>query len=204
MRQVLIGCTMLVVVLGVGVGQVDAAIVGYSWEISHGNINIPLVELTNISDEARITEFWMSIGRTDRNYDGVTSGSESGDLVWVLQRPDYNRSGGDRSNWVGYQFSGFDPGETFQFTVDIDLDHSDTDEDYRIVLFNNGGWLNSELQTTFSETSVLSGSLPDYSSPPYIFSQTALAIPEPSTVALLITAAFGLFAYGWRRRKKST
>ena len=33
------------------------------------------------------------------------------------------------------------------------------------------------------------------------FAYTHLAIPEPTTLALLATGAIGLLAYGWRRRK---
>ena len=182
----------------------QAVSVGYTLNLS-GNVNVPTVKLTNDSSSDLITAFSMTIGRLDKNFDAAylevpPPGVFSANLV----TPDANSGGGARSNIVTYDpFVGFDPGETFQFGADVDKDHSDSVENYKTVLFNNGVHPNSVITVTFSGGTILSQTLPDEGiKSSYTFSQSqSQVIPEPSTFILLGFGLLGMAGYARKRMK---
>jgi hypothetical protein len=170
---------------------------GYEFQI-YGNTNVPTVSLENLSTLADITEFTMTIGNTAYNFDSASNVVVGSVDSYALVTPDTNSSGGVRSNFVNYTFSGFDPGEVFKFDTDVDRDNSNTSENYTKVLFNNGAAPNSQLTVVFSDGSTLIGTLPDYSGgAPYVYSQV---VPLPPAVLLLGSSLLGLM--GIRRLRK--
>ena len=64
--------------------------------------------------------------------------ADSGDFLnsfLIVGDPD---QGGLRTDNFGYGFSGFDSGDRFAFSVDLDLDTGDSGADLREIYFNNG------------------------------------------------------------------
>lgn len=167
----------------------NAQAIGYVLDV-FGSTNIPTFALTNSSDTANIESFSMTIGDTSRNFDTGTVTSAPG-ISFTLNSPDTNLSGGIRSDLVDFSFSfGFEPGATFSFTADVDIDSSNTTQDYRSVLFNNGAAPNSVITLGFSGGLNLSQEMPDASFlSSYSFSQSEV-IPGPAIAPLV----FGLVA----------
>ena len=183
----------------------QAVSIGYTLNLS-GNVNSPTVKLTNDSSSDLITVFKMTIGLTTKNFDSATGEVLGGVASFTQMSPDDNSGGGDRSDFVHYTFTGFDPGETFRFKTDIDHDDNNTGEDYREVLFNNDNGTtvpNSEITVTFFGGTIFSGYLPDFTSTPHTFSQSqqAQVIPEPSTFILLGFGLLGMAGYARKRMK---
>jgi len=139
-----------------------ADITGYKVVFS-GNANMPTVALTNESDTAKIDSFSMTIGHTGYHFDYALVITLGGlDNVATLVRPD-TLGNFDRSDFVKYTFTGFDDQETFTFRTDVDRDPSaNVGLKYWKILFNNGTWPNSLITVNFSDSMVLSGSLPDF------------------------------------------
>jgi hypothetical protein len=132
---------------------------GFTFTLN-SNFNQPVVTLRNDSDPTiLITGLNWSIGDTSKNFDA--SVMEAGPMTFSQTSPDNNLNGGGRSNVVLYTFTGFDPGETFSFRVDIDRDNTDSTEDYRTVLFNNGAAANSTITVSFSTGSPIVFAIPD-------------------------------------------
>ncbi len=180
------------------VGQANAALVGYEFQI-FGNNNVPTVTLENLSSSADITRFIMTIGNTVYNFDAAYHEVLTGITSFTRVSPDANDSGGVRSDQDEYTFVGFAPGGIFKFDTDVDRDNANTTENYRTVLFNNGAVPNSTLTVEFTGGWSLSGTLPDYSGdPPYVFSQVQV-IPLPASLWLV---GGGLLALAGLRRKK--
>lgn len=182
-----------------------AQVTGYTLVLS-GSTNIPTFQLTNNSDPGlTLTAFTVTIGNTAFNYDGV-QGVVLGSLgSATLITPDTNTSGGVRSDTVEYTFTGFDPGEAFQFEVDVDVDTNNTTEDYRTVLFNNGAAPNAVVTVSFDNGSVLSQTMPDASPnlTAFTFAQTSAvgAAPEAGTLALLGLGSLPIAGAVIRRRR---
>ena len=147
-----IGATLAAVVAG-GFGTAEAFPFGYQFKIS-GDPNEPDFTLTNISDSASLIGFSLTIGDTTRNWDSVhsftTINTSGAPLTASLLSPDQVNDG-IRSDQIQMGFTGFDRGDSFTFSGDIDLDNSDTVEDYRTVLFSNGPSDNAVLSVTFSD-----------------------------------------------------
>ncbi|MEM8913598.1 MAG: hypothetical protein AAGC97_17705, partial [Planctomycetota bacterium] len=107
---------------------------------------------------------------------------------------------GIRTDDVSLQFSGFGQNDRFQFQVDIDLDSSNTAEDFRTVYFNNGVAPNARITVTFqagAEAGTLSIDLPDdpLVGDPQVFDFSAsgatTSIPEPSSIAVFLIYSIG-------------
>ena len=166
----------------------NAQAIGYVLDV-FGNTNVPTFELINTSDSANIESFSMTIGDTSRNFDFATVTGSTG-ITFMQNGPD-TVDDGVRSNLVDFTFSsGFAPGSTFSFDADLDVDNSNTAEDYRSVMFNNGGAPNSIIEVEFFGELTLSQEMPDASFlSSYSFSQSEV-IPGPAIAPLV----FGLVA----------
>lgn len=189
----------------------EAQVLAYTLGIS-GNTNVPVFTLSNDSTVGGVglTGITLTIGNTAQNFDAAylenvgTTG-----IGFTRLSPDNNDSGAIRADFLQYTFTGFDPGESFIFSGDIDDDNVDSTEDYRVVLFNNGDAVpNSVLTVNFSNGASLSQSLSDQ--PPglqaYSFSQSTgiiVAAPEPGTLALLGAGLLPIMGAVLRRRHKS-
>jgi len=150
---------------------------GYELEISpdpiHGE-NVPIFTLTNTSTNALadITSFKFTIGDPTRNFDHLGKGGIADPIpVFTIDlntvgsyfnwTPD-NLDNAIRSEWVFFQFSGFDKGDVFTFVTDVDEDgvtNPGSTEQFTKVFWNNGEADNSEITVTF--------------------------VPEPATLSLL-------------------
>ena len=84
-----------------------------------GDTNVPTIVVTNNSPNLEITRFDLTIGNTAKNFDGAeqTVTAPPGGTA-VRTQP----LGGFRSDVVSFALTGFGPGETFTFKVDIDTD----------------------------------------------------------------------------------
>ncbi len=175
-----------------------AGVIGFQVTLN-GNINDPTITVVNQSDTELITNFMMTIGDTSFNWDAVVNVVNPAGGASVLNMPDANTSGGSRSNVIDIDFSGFDPLEFASFDGDVDKDNSDTSEDFREVLFNNGAAPNSHVMVSFSNGLSLDLELPD--STPGLTSYTFSAsqdIPVPAGAALMFGGLVGLT---WLRRR---
>lgn len=196
MRKIVIGAAGGFFLLATAALAQAATTTGYSFLIS-GNANVPTVQLTNTSTNADITGFSMTIGNTAYNFDAAYHEVLGSVGSFTRISPDTNDGGGVRSDVAAYSFTGFNPGEMFQFQVDVDRDSSNTSEQYYNVLFNNGTAPNSLLVVSFSNNMTLRGILPDYSAGPHAFSQST-AVPLPGALVLLGSGLAGLI--GVRRK----
>ena len=148
---------------------------GYELEISPNPIDVwewhlPIFTLTNTStnDWADITSFKFTIGDTIFNFDhlgdgvvvptGLFTNDLNGDGSFSNSVPD-NQNNALRSDFIYYEFSGFDKGDVFTFMSDVDYNSLNTGEDFRTIFWDNGEALNSAITVTF--------------------------IPEPATLSLL-------------------
>lgn len=157
-----------------------------------GSANVPTVKLTNTSTLEQITEFTLTIGNTGYNFDALYQVVHNVG-GYTLLSPDSNSGGGARSNVDHVTFTGFDPNEYFQFGTDIDIDNSDTGEDYRTVMFNNGSNPNAVLTVKFSNGETLTQTLPDAPASNTTFLLTQVSpVPEPTTVFLLSLSLLGI------------
>lgn len=197
--------------------------------------NMPWIEITNESDStSQITQFLMTIGDIDFNFSDV----HFGDLVMpsdhnpadVGLTASVEPSGPEAGNQLMVNFTGFDPGETVRFRIDIDPDDPDAfpHPDFRRVLFDMNGndpSDNSRMELHYSDGLIGTGRLDDYPVNPLAgifvsFEQANIrpyswmepvevfelsdrtVIPEPSTwsIAVLALAAAGL----WSRRRRAS
>ena len=218
MRAKLFAATIAAGVGAFGWGQsADASVIGYTLDINNPVFNtanrvnnVPDFRLTNTSDTASITTFSLTIGDNDFHYDFVRSQSAFNDtgavLSFTLNNPDFtNDHVGD--GLIDYVFSGFDPGDAFQFEADVDPHVGNVVQDYRQILFPN-----ALVTVSFSDGNSLSQSLApaDIDLAGYRFGQTFDAtqaprpqvdLPEPGTLALF---SLGLTGLGLGARRKRT
>jgi hypothetical protein len=125
-----------------------------------GDTNVPTISVTNNSPNLEITRFDFTIGDTGMNFDGNTQD--------VTHPPGGNASriqplAGFRSDVVSFVLSGFGPGETFTFKVDLDRDGFDSVENFNTTFFNNGATANS-VATVWAGAASASRTLDDNSS----------------------------------------
>ncbi|MHB1035785.1 MAG: PEP-CTERM sorting domain-containing protein [Pirellulales bacterium] len=99
---------------------------------------MPYLELTNFAETASITNLSITVGDTTKNFDmvfpQVTAAPGIGYTVNSLDRA----HDGVRSDVLDMGFTGFGPGKSFLFRVDIDDDNPAGNPylDFRSVLFN--------------------------------------------------------------------
>lgn len=177
-----------------------------------GTVNVPLVTLTNRSSEALLTSFSLTIGDPAFNFDGVIQirGPAGGSSRLMIGDTNIPRVDGVNTDTIALAFTGFKPGESVSFGVDIDADNGNFFQDYRNVLFNNGAAPNAQVTVQFTDAAPLVLTLNDVSDPGPITRASALstvaadtvsAIPVPAS-AFLLGAAL-LCASFLRRRPGS-
>lgn len=102
----------------------------------YGNANTPTIRLDNRSRFA-IASFELTIGDFDKSFDYVSSVAGNYGGSYSVSSPD-QKDGERRSDTIKVTFpNGLPRGGNFRFETDIDTD-SNSGQDYRRVLFNNG------------------------------------------------------------------
>jgi hypothetical protein len=193
----------------------NAVSIGYKLVIDGSGPNgldTPTFTLTNQSGSATIVNMMFSIGEISYNFDFASNinGPAGGSVTFNM--PDL-ANGGLRSNIIDVDFSGFDPSEAVNFSVDIDPDSSDGTVNFKSIFFNNPGSQNSMLFVSFSGGSYLTTTIPDYSGPAsniftFLGSQELVgtgpiesAVPIPGTLAIVAAGLVGIGITGRQPRK---
>lgn len=125
-----------------------------------GDGNVPRLTVWNLSRNLRITRFQMTIGDTTKSFDSASNFSASPGVSATVSSPD-TINGGARSPSLNITVSGFEPARYFSADVDFDGAASDTVENFRTTLFNNGASPNAVITVTASDGSTASLTLPD-------------------------------------------
>ncbi len=116
----------------------------FTVEVS-GDTNVPTITITNNSPTLEFNQCVLSLGDLSKHFDGNTvsvTAPVGGTAAQIYPLA------GIRADYAHLVLSGFGPGKSFSFQVDIDMDSAtapDTFEDFRSVFFNNGGTANTSL-----------------------------------------------------------
>jgi hypothetical protein len=187
----------------------QAGIVGYELNINNpvfntesGVNNVPDIRLENtssLSSNAQISDFTLTIGDTDFNFDFVRNESvffNTGDALGFTRNAPDSDNDHVGPDLIDYDFTGFDARDIFQFEVDVDPDVGEVVQDYRSILFPQ-----SLLTVTFTNGKQLQQVLSprDRGLDGYTFAQS-MEVSEPATLALF--GGFALAGAALRRRKQ--
>lgn len=137
---------LLAALLGTAAARAADTDLAFSFEIG-GDVNIPTITVTNNSPTLEFNVCYFRLNRTDKNFDGSTVAVVAPVGGGATQA--YPLAG-TRTQEVGIVLSGFGPGKSFSFRVDIDRYDSsgaplDYGEDYSNVFFNNGAAANASM-----------------------------------------------------------
>jgi hypothetical protein len=140
---ILTGIGLLLLPAGAVRAQESMPYVAFGVEFS-GNSNVPTIRVTNLSRNRQINKVTFFIGDTRRHFDLADT--------TVVSAPPYGTAsaavvgGARRGDFLVVDLTGFDPGESFTLSTDVDLDLvGNSVEDYRTVFFNNGGLPNMSI-----------------------------------------------------------
>jgi hypothetical protein len=231
-RHLLSGLALATVLTAISLAPrtaVAVPIVGYSLQISEGIVSggggplmqsalvlaardAPLFTLVNTSSEAQITQFSVTIGDTNYNFDAVTFNAMAGGPQVTSFSPDSGQGGAD-AEVATLNFANFNPNSAFSFRTDIDPDNGNALANFRNVF---GGATLAQITVSFSDGSVLTDVLSSLAGgmgsvyhcaglaplPPAGQQQQATPVPEPAAFTLALLGAAGIaFAFGWRKRR---
>jgi len=146
-----------------------------------GANNVPDFTLSNTSTTANITKLNITIGDPRFLYDFVRSEEAVSDvgnaLEATLNSPD-RKNDNQGLDEIDYGFSGFSPGDVFQFEADIDQDNGSSSADYQDVLFPN-----AVVTVTFDNGTTLAEPITSTSTNVSDTSDTESCIPHCSSAA---------------------
>ncbi|MEO0426892.1 MAG: hypothetical protein AAF160_05540 [Pseudomonadota bacterium] len=161
-----------------------------------GSLNVPIITLTNRSDTAQLENFSLTIGDPAFNFDGVVElvGPAGGTVSLTEGDTNISRVDGVNTDRISFDFTGFDPGESISFGVDVDADSGVFQQDFREVLFNNGSAENAIASAGFGSGMPLVLTLADVTDPGEIYEASARSahgggdelIPTPIPASLLL------------------
>lgn len=153
---------------------------GWEW-------HVPMFTLTNTSTNnlAVLTSFEFTIGDENFNFDHLGlqvhnnlpafTTDLNNDGSYFNYTPD-QEGNNIRSDFIFFEFTGFDKGDVFTFVSDVDVDQNNSIEDFRQIFWNNGEAPNSEITATFA------------------------VIPAPGAVVL---GSIGVAFVVWLRRRRT-
>ena len=191
----------LVIVLALALfpNNLGAQEIGFDLQIANPFTSIFRLENTSTETTARIFGFSAFIGDTTYNFDIVGNEQilfDTGDPLNSTLVVGDDQQGGVRTDDLAYEFTGFEIGDRFQFSVDLDLDTGDSGADLREIYFNNGDAVpNALLAVDFEfsgQTRRLELLLPDdpLVGDPQVFDfSVSQSVPEPSTAILLLAVS---------------
>lgn len=200
---------ILAAAITAGSSSAYATPIPVSFDLQLANPSVGIFRLTNTSPSAEITGFSATIGDASKNFDlvnNINAFTDPGfDLAWTLNSPDMLQDN-IRSDVVNWSLTGFDPGDRFDFNVDIDDDVlGNTSELFDQVLFNNGASPNSVITVWFADggiTGSVSMTLPDVAPTSARYDYSAAGqIPEPATLFLVALGMAGIGLRGRRRKR---
>ncbi len=186
-----------------------SSIVGYTLTLREAS----LIELRNDSTTTQITGFEFSVGDTSyffdevRNFDAFVDTGAT--LNSTVLSPSPNTQGdllSPTDDLFLLSFVGFDPFDEVRFLADVDLDGTNSYVPDFESYFDNGLPPNSTATVTFSNGQLLAFTYPENSGGTdsrVIVSQSAPAIPEPSS-ALLFVIGVTMVARAMQRRSAAT
>ena len=133
---------LFIVILTVALVPSSAEAQELSFDLQIANSGASIFRLENTSTiDAEIVEFSGFIGDTSYNFDSVANAdtlTDAGDpLTGTLTTGDPNQ-GGARTDDFAFALTGFEVGDRFATSVDLDLDTGDSGADFREIYFNNG------------------------------------------------------------------
>ncbi|WP_339949805.1 hypothetical protein [uncultured Albimonas sp.] len=99
----------------------------------------PAILVENRSEDgARLLALNLSVGDTRFNFDRVTNRRRFGVSSATLTKGGTGQAG-QRTDAIAFAFSGFDPGDSFSFRVELDPDGGSGTVDFRSIFFGNDG-----------------------------------------------------------------
>ena len=133
---------LFIVVLTVALVPSLAEAQELSFDLQIANSAASIFRLENTSTiDAQIVEFSGFIGDTSYNFDSIADGDILSDagapLTSTLTTGDPNQGGARTDNFT-IALTGFEVGDRFASSTDLDLDTGDSGADFREIYFNNG------------------------------------------------------------------
>lgn len=195
-------------VLALSGAAASAATIGFEVRLGGRNTDAPNVRITNLSDTAHLTGISVHIGDTRYNFDAMYRFRLPTGVDFTRVQGDARRRGRGRENVVAATFTNFAPTDRVRFRLELDRDgQGNTDEDYRMILFNSRTAPNAQFTATFSNNQTLDLTLPDAPERrSYRYSNTAAAsqplppVPLPAGFPLMALGIAGLGLVGMRRK----
>lgn len=146
---------LLTALLGTAAARAADTDLAFSFEIGGGDVNMPIITVTNNSPTLEFNKCVFRLNRPDKNFDGnivsVTAPVGGGA---TQEAP----LAGKRTSEAVIALTGFGPGKSFSFKVDIDgfsgVTPVDSFEDYSTVFFNNASAANASMTLVSGPRSV--------------------------------------------------
>lgn len=155
-----------------------------------GDVNTPVFTLTNTSGGGvTLDSFAFIIGDIAYNFDEITDISAPANMTLLVG--DTAQSGA-RTDDFELGFTGMTNAVSHSWRVDVDIDNSNTSEDYRSVFFNNGSAANAAAAVMFSNGEMIQFTLPDATIQSDYAYNVSADVPVPAALPLLAAALGGL------------
>lgn len=177
---------VLIVLLAATTARADLIV---RLERTGSSVDFPHLTLVNTGPDPLLA-FSLSIGNEGMNFDSAVEVFGAEDVGALLVSPD-SENGLVRSDVLTLAFMHFDPGLGIALKLDLDGDAGSATVDWQTTLFNNGELPNAIATAQWDNGDSASLTLPDALSrdplSPYELTLSPVAVPEPHTLALLLS-----------------